>query len=358
MEARPHPLIERFVGAFCPPIAREAVLGDLAERYRGPGQYLAEAFAVLPLVVFGQIRRTTTFAAFGLQALILFGCMGGFDLSQLPRDVPLWARAALPSLVAIAILVLRDAYRTVDGWSAGRALRDILAITAAVLLCQLIAMALAGAGMISPHWVFSPNRAVVAVLSILPALFVFRLGLGLDGDSRLQEPLGTLSAAELRSDYARFRTRVRTRNLLEVSIFGLGACGGALFLIFTPGIGDRAIEWCWPAGQLMVSWYLLSGASARAMPDHAPFATLVAFYTREIARQRRHVRVIWWWYLWPLCIGVGLPALARASESPAFGALGLGSIALVVGFVAWFTRNRARDFQEEMDILSAVEERT
>jgi hypothetical protein len=94
------------------------------------------------------------------------------------------------------------------------------------------------------------------------------------------------------------------------------------------------------------------------MPDQASFTGLTAFYLTEIARQRRHVRVIWWWYLWPLCIGVGLPAFGRAAESLPFAVLGFASCALVIAFVAWFTADRARDFQDEMVILSSVEERS
>ncbi len=357
MEAGPHPLIERAVGVLFPPLTREAVMGDLSERYRAPGPYLREALGVLPMVIAGQIARTTTAAAFGVQALILFGCMGGFDVSSAPRDVPPWARAAVPATAAVMILLLRDAYRTVDGWSAGRAFKDILAAVGVVALCQLIAMGLAGVGAASPAWVFSANRAVVAALSVLPALFVFRLGLGLDGDSRLQEPAGALSAVELRADYARFRVRVRTRNLLEVGIYGLGALGGAVFLILAPGTEGKALYWSWPLGQMIISWYLLTAASARAMPDQAPFAALAAFYVTEIARQRRHVRLVWWWYLWPLCIGVGIPAFRRAGDSLLFALLGFASCALVTAFVAWFTAGRARDFQDEMDNLSSARER-
>jgi len=292
-----------------------------------------------------------------LQALILFGCMGGFDHAAAPREVPLWTRAGVHAFAAMLTLVLRDAYRIAEGWSARRALNDIIAITVTVSLCQLFAMALIGAGVIAPHWIFSTDRAVVMALSILPALFIFRLGLGLDGDSRLQEPIGTLSVAELRRDFTRFQTRVRTRNLSEVGVWGLGALGAALYLLFNPDLGDKLIHWCWPLGQVVVSWYLLTHASARPMPELAPFPTLVSCYRTEIARQRRHVQMIWWWYLWPLCIGVGLPFFRRAMEGAAFIALGLLCVALVCGFVARFTAERARDFKEEMDVLSAVQER-
>jgi hypothetical protein len=201
------------------------------------------------------------------------------------------------------------------------------------------------------------QRLVVMAISILPTLFVIRLGLGLEGDSRLQEPAGALSAGELRADYVRFATRVRTRNLLEIAIFGGMAVAGAVFLIFAQGLANTAMGWCWFSGQMFVCWYLFTQASARGMPAQAPFAALVEFYRTEIARQRRLVRFIWWWYLWPLCIGVGLPFIARAAEHGAYIALGLVCIALPVTLVAKFGRDRARDFTDEMNVLSGLAER-
>lgn len=358
METRPHPLIERGIARLVPPLAREAVMGDLAERFRSQSQYLAEAFGILPHVIVGQIRRTTTLAVVGLEAVILFGCMGGFgDLTETVGDVPMWARAALPAALALLLLVLRDAYRSADGWSAGRAFRDVLSVTAVIGLWQLGAAALAAGGVISADWLFMAQRLVVMAISILPTLFVIRLGLGLDGDSRLQEPAVALSASELRADYVRFATRVRTRNLLEIAIFGGMALAGAVFLILAQGLRDTTMGWCWFSGQMFVCWYLFTQASARAMPTQAPFAALVEFYRAEIARQRHLVRFIWWWYLWPLCIGVGLPFIARAAEHGAYIVLGLACIALPVTLVAKFGQDRARDFALEMDVLAALEER-
>ncbi len=359
MEAGPHPLIERSIARLVPPLAREAVMGDLAERFRSPPQYLAEAFSTLPLVIFGQIRRTTTLAVVGLEAVILFGCMGGFgNLTEIDREVPMWARAALPATLALLSLVLRDAYRAVEGWSAGRAFADVMAVSAVIGLWQLGAAALAAGGIISADWLFMAQRLVVMAISILPTLFVIRLGLGLDGDSRLQEPTGALTVGELRADYARFATRVRTRNLLEIAIFGGMALAGAVFLLFAQGLANTALGWCWFAGQMFVCWYLFTQASARPIPVEAAFVALVAFYRTEIARQRRLVRFIWWWYLWPLCIGVGMPLIARAAEHAAYVALGLACVALPVTLVAKFGQERARAFADEMDILSALEERS
>ncbi len=358
MEALPHPLIEKCVGVLLPPTVRESVLGDLSERYRSTWRYLREALSILPLMIASQIRRTSTLPAVGLEALILFGCMRGFDIAEAPRDVPFWARAALPTLVTMITLVLRDVYRASERWSMNRAVRDILAVVAVLTLCQGLAVGLARDGLISPAWVFPPRVLVVMSLAILPALFVIRLGIGLERDSRLDAPFGTLSATDLRADYARFRSRVRSRNLIEVGLYGIGALGAALFLSLAPSVRATFLHWAWPMGQILVSWYVLTAASARAMPEQITFAALVAFYAGEIQRQRRHVKVIWWWYLWPLCIGVGLPAFMRAAGNPSEIVRGFASCALVTGFVAWFVMARAQLLADEMDNLTHARECT
>ena len=54
----PSHFAERIVGALLPHEAREHVLGDLAERYRSPGQYAADAALTIPYVAFSHARRT------------------------------------------------------------------------------------------------------------------------------------------------------------------------------------------------------------------------------------------------------------------------------------------------------------
>ena len=61
MTSRPPAVIESAVGVFVPPLAREHLLGDLAERYTSPGRYLHDALSTVPAVVVSQIRRTSFF---------------------------------------------------------------------------------------------------------------------------------------------------------------------------------------------------------------------------------------------------------------------------------------------------------
>ncbi len=106
METRPPKLIEVIVGLLIPPARREDVLGDLRERQTSAGGYLADAMRVVPLVLFGQLRRTGDGLLIAMEAYTLFMVLRGSPWStwlQLPQ-------LALPILAALAALALRDVY--------------------------------------------------------------------------------------------------------------------------------------------------------------------------------------------------------------------------------------------------------
>ena len=60
MEARPPAFVDAIVRALIPPACREAVMGDLWERYTSPAGYLGDALRALPFLIVSRIRRTTT----------------------------------------------------------------------------------------------------------------------------------------------------------------------------------------------------------------------------------------------------------------------------------------------------------
>ena len=55
MTSRPRAVMESVVGLFVPPLTREHVLGDLAERYTSAGQYLLEALRTVPAVAISHL---------------------------------------------------------------------------------------------------------------------------------------------------------------------------------------------------------------------------------------------------------------------------------------------------------------
>jgi hypothetical protein len=150
METRPPVLIDRVVRTLIPPAAREAVIGDLWERYRSPLSYALEALNVMPFVIASQIRRTWNPPMLGIQAFTFFVCFGGFAVNSAPLDVPRWLRAAIPTLAALTGLVLRDAYRESELHPARRAAFDVVTAVAFVLLSQAALLGLSLNGAISP----------------------------------------------------------------------------------------------------------------------------------------------------------------------------------------------------------------
>jgi hypothetical protein len=73
MPAGPPKRLEKAVGLLLPPACREEVLGDLFEKYTGPGQYIIVAFCVVPFVILSRIRRTTDACLLLTEALLIYG---------------------------------------------------------------------------------------------------------------------------------------------------------------------------------------------------------------------------------------------------------------------------------------------
>ena len=114
MKPAPPRLMQVVVGILIPPACREHVLGDLYERYKSPGQYLAEALCTVPLVILSRIRRTTDPQVFLMEAFALYLSFlaatwqsGGMPFLHEKRG---FLRLAIPVAVALAALMLGDAY--------------------------------------------------------------------------------------------------------------------------------------------------------------------------------------------------------------------------------------------------------
>jgi len=122
--------LESAIGLVVPPVAREHVLGDLAERYSSSGQYVLDALRTVPSVVVSQIRRTSYFLLWpliGLGMVIAFG-HGSADW---------WPRAVLPAVTTLFAFMIRDAYRLPDLEHPRRkGLVDIAVVAAIVVASQ------------------------------------------------------------------------------------------------------------------------------------------------------------------------------------------------------------------------------
>ena len=112
MEARPHPLVEAFIGWLLPPACREHVLGDLYERNVSTSQYVGDAARTIPFAIWGQIRRTSSAplvaAELGAVYVAFLSALGSFPGAFGDRSAPL--RVGIPALAALAAVVIRDAW--------------------------------------------------------------------------------------------------------------------------------------------------------------------------------------------------------------------------------------------------------
>jgi hypothetical protein len=169
METGPPKLIEALIERLVPPASRESVMGDWAERYKSPAQYVFSALSALPFIVASRILRTFRLAAFFSEAAVLYFAFAGASLAGSGglNNPPL--PLAIMIGIALFVLVVRDAYTNPEEQPARRALRDVgfsigIAICSEGLLRDLQTLNLA-----LPPWVVLAGSAVS-----MPMLYMVR----------------------------------------------------------------------------------------------------------------------------------------------------------------------------------------
>jgi hypothetical protein len=356
MEARPPVLIDRIARALIPPAAREAIVGDLWERYRSPLNFLSEALKVMPHVVASQIRRTFNLPMLGIQAFAFFWAFGGFVVNAAPLDVPRWLRAAIPTVAAMIALVLRDAYRQTEQDPTRRAGLDVATAVAFVVASQVALLGLSVNGVLSPDIVLAlpPRRALMLILG-LAMVFCLRMW----ADQRLPRADRDISADDLSREYEQFRRSVHWRRLREVT----GAAGGlvagvGLFFQTTdlaPQIGGALSM----ALAVFIAVYLAIRTSVEPMPRQTTFASSLALYRRELERQTTLVKRVAW--LWSLTI---IPPLVADAIGRGFGnaqpfvhPVHVGGYLLICFLIGWLYVQHARTLEERRATLARIAER-
>lgn len=343
---QPPAALDLLVRLLIPPAAREAVIGDLWERYSTPLQFFSEGVQVMPYVVASQIRRTSSIAVLALQAFALFACLGGFIPDLAGAAVPHWARAAAPTLAALLALVLRDAYRTRRPVLSG--VLDAVTAAVALALVEAASIWLTTAHLIAPGWVFLQQGIVMGAVA-LPVIAILRIASGADASSRLAE--GEVS--DIESDYAAFARAVRWRNLAEIAVCLAIILGSVSFLLlYHPPIAP--VAWATQAVFAALTLYLAVRGWARPLP--AAGGQLRTQYQRELARQHRLRRVMWWWWFTPLFLGLGLNLIAPgiAKNEPVRIVLGgLAAVALAY-CIAKLVGDRGRRVRQEIGALEAM----
>jgi hypothetical protein len=174
MRPGPPKVAETIAGFLIPPACREEVLGDLHERYTGPGQYLMDALYTAPLVIASRIRRTTDPQVFLMEALLLYVSFLG---AAWYRDETLlnsqWGllRLAVPGAIALVALMLEDAYASPGKRSALKLVRGPVFGLGVTLLWQAV-LAAGSPELALPRWImFSGSAISLLLVSTVRVLF-------------------------------------------------------------------------------------------------------------------------------------------------------------------------------------------
>lgn len=312
----PPRLLEAVVTRLVPPMAREEVAGDLWERYRSPLGYVADAAQVVPFIVIRQVQRGSDGSLAALLGLVLFASFGGIW----PGQGSLGAFVA--SGCCLGALLLRDAYRATDAWTARRALGDVTALLAGLLLSQSIVRLALG---------FAIGGFVFSAL-----LMVFlRSGIELTNTgARLRMAALPDPGDELRA----LERNVRMRLAFETGTLALLG-GAALWFGLTanrPVVAGIACGWASPT-LLLVVFRLLR--SRRPLPILA-----------ELERQRGERQFAWWWLTTPLFAGLAFDTLLSLQQ-PGTALTGIAASLMLAGLLVQLAVRRRELLGEKISQL-------
>ena len=116
MESGPPRMMEVLFWLLLPPACREEVLGDLHERYRGPGHYFLEGCTTVPMAILSRIRRTTEPGLLLLEAMVLYLALTAGALvsgqTRFLTEQNGYFKLAVLIVMALLALVVVDAYAT------------------------------------------------------------------------------------------------------------------------------------------------------------------------------------------------------------------------------------------------------
>lgn len=330
-----------------PPPSREAVLGDLWEGYRSPAQFLKQGLAVLPFLVFSQVRRRSSWPILGLQTFILFACLRGF-LPTEAMPAP-WMRASLPTLFVFLALAWHDTYRAREGQPAPcPAWGEIAAVTVGVGVSQLVTAVIVATTGLPTAWLLTQSELLFAA-SALPVLCLLRWG---TTSAKLSQTGGH---AELVGDYERFRSNVRWRNRLEIGAMTatLLISGTILFRIDGP---VSPFVWLTLAGFALLLIYLIRNGGAPAPGPGASEHALRRLFCKELVRQHKLRSLLVWWWLTPLLIGLATHFILATSAGILLTRQITGFLLIValVVFIHGFNAERRATVQRQVRVLESA----
>jgi hypothetical protein len=346
LNSQPPPILERIVRWLVPPASREHVLGDLSERYRSPLGYLADALLVIPFVIGSQLRRSCNFAVLGVIAFTGYGVFTG------PGTSP-WFVAAIPTVVFIATLALRDAYRTNSHSAAREAAIDVGLGAFFVLIWQGIASFIATDLLLARPVLF-------VMLPILCAITFFvrmqRAPAGL-----WPPPIArALSREELEQEVrgAEVSWRRSVRIEIGAAVF-VSAIGLLMMVRAKDNLGLLAGLLAF-SGAAFVGTYMYARMRPVVMPNDMTFAGALSHYRGTLLRRLNAARTYMWWYALPLApasLVIAIGVARRAAEPVPSLIRTLLGLALIGTLLYAMSLSARKRIQQRIDQLQQLKEK-
>ncbi|HEX4637407.1 MAG TPA: hypothetical protein VH189_14570 [Rhizomicrobium sp.] len=321
--------LERMVLLAIPPAARESVAGDLWETYRTPRQYAGEALRTVPFVILSQMRRNVNPAALMLQGALIFICLGG------PA-----------TLVLLPVLMLRDAYQSTGRPCPRRAIREAILLSSSAMVLLFLFMSIHPPfpvrGGVDP---FTWLSLFLAALFLSPFLCLFRAGLIMQGDRRMNAAARTVSKDALAAAYDEFLRGSFCRNVLEGVALAFAAAGGFFFAWNALLVGLF----------VLAAIYLLLDTIPRASLAN-DFVSLRAQYQRELTRQEHLRRFLRWLWFAPVLVALHTRLTDPAAGDSLIALLNCVATAILWFLVAALNREHGGRVREEIGQLDRVGE--
>jgi hypothetical protein len=347
MSPAPPAWLVKLMDRLIPPPSREAVLGDLWEEYRSPDQFLRQGLAVLPFLVFSQVRRRSSWPILGLQAFILFACLRGFlPVQTIPAP---WMRAALPTLFAFLALAWHDTYRSWQDEPAPRsAWGEVAAVIFGIGLSQLVTAMIVALTGLSTSWLLTWPELLFAA-SALPVLCLLRWGAAAPNIGRTGDDV------DLPGNYERFRSSVRWRNRLEIGAMAVTLLISGMILSRVDGPVSLVV-WLTLLGFVFLLAYLVQRGGAPAPRPAASRDEMRRLFCKELVRQHKLRSILVWWWLTPLLIGLAMHfLLATGPETlQARQVIGILLILALGACIHGFNAERAEIVHRNVRALSAA----
>jgi hypothetical protein len=340
----PPPVLERVVLLLIPPAAREAMAGDLWERYRSPQQYALEALAALPFVIASQARRNGNLPVVALQGILAFGCFGGFTTSF---------NSVIPTLAILAALLLQPAYQGLKPPSAPRAAMETILVAGAILIISFAHGSLlrTGTALGSGLW-------PLVVAGSFPILSLFRTQLSLAHEEQGLFANRDMTADDIRSGYGRFARDTAKRNCMAAGALLMAAAAAVPICRSLSPILD-ATGWSFAGIYIAGGAYLLLVGAARRLPAGADFLSLRAVYGRELARQNQLRCFMWWLWLTPLLSEIYIHLIERgwAAGQTVLPVRGIQAAIFLCFLVVTINSERSGRIRENIAFLAQMHER-